>query len=155
MTILCVRRFFLSWADRSTVNNTTQQDVLTLWNLLIWMTQYEPLQYYFVCVCVCLTVDSIVIVALILSLPPPPLSQVYGRVLVPGSWWLVHWQPCSGSSTTQSRCSSACHAHLLPRCPRVLSESLRPRRLQPASERELVSTSTSSLGGNSPHCYLS
>ncbi len=43
--------------------------------------------------------------------------QVCGRDSSPVSSWSVPWRPCSGSSTTPWRSTSACPALLPPRCP--------------------------------------
>lgn len=88
------------------------------------------------------------------------LVQVCGRVWWPVSSWSVPWQPCSGSSTTRSRSTSACPAHLPPRCQSPsrrswawLSEASLPPRSPPPSHWAAYSVHTGRLSINSSSAH--
>lgn len=66
----------------------------------------------------------------VLTLSP---VQVCGRVYLPVSSWLVLWLPCSGSSTTLSRSTSACPAPLPLRCQSPWRRSLASQSKSPPS----------------------
>lgn len=86
--------------------------------------------------------------------------QVCGRVWWPVSSWSVPWRPCSGSSTTLSRSTSACPAPLPPRCPSPWrrswawqSEAPPSRTPPPLHHRAAYSSYTGRLSINSSSAH--
>lgn len=71
--------------------------------------------------------------------------QVCGRAWLPVLSWSVPWRPCSGSSMTPLRSTSACPAPLPLRCQSPwrrssASQSNHPRSLHPSTELQSQST---------------
>lgn len=71
--------------------------------------------------------------------------QVSGRDWLPVSLWSVLWLPCSGSSTTQSRSTSACPVPLHLRCQNPWRRSLAWQSKTPLPSPPLPSLASTEL----------